>query len=259
MWAFFLNITPDHLSRHGTLEEYIEQKAKCFQNQGAQHFLIYNQNDSIVEDSCQDTLAECVPFSDVDITSEITQLEQCPGKHNHLNVVAALKVAECLGYSIPSCLQHMKNFKALKHRLEFISEIEGRRFYNDSKATNPEATLQALQSFSKKPLLILCGEDKGLDMTECLEAVIKGTQGVIVFGDIAPRIQEECSAMSASFTIAKVQTLSQAIDRSFKLSKPGDIILFSPSSSSQDHFRSFEDRGNQFVTGVAEYAKTLLV
>lgn len=255
----FLNISPDHLSRHRTLKEYAKQKAKCFQNQNPEHVLIYNAEDDYVESLCQDSLAETLPFSSQDINSDVTQFEHCPGKHNHLNILAALNVAKCLGYSIPSCLNAMVHYKPLKHRLEFVSTIDGRRIYNDSKATNPDASINALHAFDEKPIVILCGEDKKLDLTDCLLELIKQAKAIIVFGDMSNKVCLECQRINNEFPVCPVNDIEQAVEKSFNLSRSGDVILFSPASSSLDQFKNFEDRGNTFVTAVANYANTLLV
>ena len=194
-----------------------------------------------------------------DIFPEIKELEQCPGKHNQLNAVAALKVAQCLGISQATALQRLREFRPQKHRLEFVAEVNQRQLYNDSKATNPDATTQAIEAFPEKSWVILCGEDKQLELSDFLTTCIKKTQGIVVFGDISQRIQDELVQLDASFPLFPVSTLKDAVETAMTRSQPGDIILFSPASSSQDEFDGFEHRGDCFKDTVTDYAETLLV
>ncbi len=251
--SVFLNITPDHLSRHGSLDNYIEEKTKCCSNQQPSDYIVYYAQDNLVETCIQECLAETVPFDDTDIDRYLTDTYSFLGKHNKLNAVAALKVAECLGLSIPSCTNHLKHFKPLKHRLELVSDKNNIKIYNDSKSTNPESTIKALEAFSPPPLLICCGENKKLPLDDLAVSIINRSKHLILFGEIALPLIKVISNINPNFNVQHVLTIQEAVSAAIALATAGDIILFSPSSSSLDQFKSFEERGNIFCETVSNH------
>ncbi|MAH80738.1 MAG: UDP-N-acetylmuramoyl-L-alanine--D-glutamate ligase [Rickettsiales bacterium] len=244
--AIILNITPDHLRRHGSMDEYMAQKAKCHQAQTASDILIYNEDDPLVCDIVEDSLAQTIPFSLNDIDKDIVEACHLPGQHNQLNVVAAVKACEIVGKSKHYALTQLQQFKGLKHRLETVGKIGNRYFINDSKSTNPDSTLKAIESIEGRFHVILCGEDKGFDFYDMLRTLHKRAESAIVFGEISTLIHDQSFELDSDFPLTLADTVDDAVNIIFSKSKPNDTILFSPSSSSYDQFKGFEDRGNQF-------------
>ncbi|MDC0037019.1 UDP-N-acetylmuramoyl-L-alanine--D-glutamate ligase [bacterium] len=248
--SVFLNITPDHLSRHGSLENYLAEKTKCCSNQQPSDYVVYYAQDRLVETCIQECLAETVPFDNTDINRYLINTSSFLGTHNKLNAVAALKVAECLGLSIPSCANHLKHFKPLKHRLELVGDQNNIKIYNDSKSTNPESTIKALEAFLEPTLLICCGENKNLSLNDLANSIVKHSKSLIIFGDISLPLIHAITNIDPVFDIQHVLTIQEAVSAAITLATPGDIILFSPSSSSLDQFKNFEERGNIFCETV---------
>ena len=150
-------------------------------------------------------------------------------------------------------LNKLQQFKGLSHRLELLGKIEGRYFINDSKSTNPDSTIKAIDAMTGRFHLILCGEDKGFDFVDVVIAAHKRAESIIVFGDISSIITTISTQLDPNYPLHHADTIEEAIEQLFSFSKPGDTILFSPSSSSYDQFKGFEDRGNQFCECVKDY------
>ena len=143
--------------------------------------------------------------------------------------------------------------------MEWVTQIQKRTFINDSKATNPESTLSALESFEEPIHVMLCGDDKGLPLEDFIYDVQQLAKTIITFGGIASRVCEVAKTLDPEFPVYQVETMQEAIDHSLEISQSDDIILLSPSSSSYDQFNGFEDRGNQFCEYVLNYAASTLV
>ncbi len=255
--SVFLNITPDHLSRHQTLENYASQKAKCTTQQMPDDFMVFYEDDPILPGFLEDSLAQPVPFTLAEANA-LPKLPNLPGTHNALNMMAAIKTVECLGVSEAIALSALAHYKPLRHRLELVAVVNQRQFYNDSKATNPDATSHAVKAFSTPPWLILCGEDKELDLIPFIASLSKKVAGIAIFGEIAPKLAP-ILAQCPSLQFYEAEALQSAFEWCVSNSKEGDTILFSPSSSSQDQYKNFEDRGDAFVECVTHYAETSLV
>ena len=255
--SLFLNITPDHIRRHGSLKNYAAQKAKCHENQTPSDLLIYNEDDPITETIIEDTLAETIPFSEKEIDHDIQTQCPLPGKHNHLNVLATIKVAQMMGKSKAFVLSQLQHFKPLRHRLELVGYFNQRHFYNDSKSTNPDSTMKAVEAMTLPTHLILCGEDKGVNINELLLFIQNKTESITVFGDISNAVFTLSQQLNPDFIIHVTPTLEEALKKAFETSSPGDVILFSPSSSSYDQFNGFEDRGDQFCETASLYYESI--
>ncbi|MCP4051219.1 MAG: UDP-N-acetylmuramoyl-L-alanine--D-glutamate ligase [bacterium] len=244
--AIFLNVTQDHLKRHKTMENYAAQKARIFQNQQENDHLIYNEEDAIIKSVIKNARAQKHPFSRT--SEEIKKIPdtRLKGMHNKLNILAAWHTAKILGQKEEDILAGIKTFLPLEHRIEEVLTYKKRIFYNDSKATNNESTIVAVNSFDEPVNLILGGVDKGLNMESFLKHLIAEVKSITVYGEIARRLYAEAKAISDKFTLKKVTNLEEALDNAFDVSEESEIILFSPACSSFDQFDNFEHRGQFF-------------
>jgi UDP-N-acetylmuramoylalanine--D-glutamate ligase len=251
-----LNIQEDHLERHHTLENYIKQKEKVFINQQGDDYLVYNKDDSAVVEMAKKAKAKLVPFSKSDSTIITLKPEsiKIPGRHNLENALAAAQVVGLCGVDKKVVLQVLKEFPGVEHRIEFVSTIKGIKFYNDSKATNPDSTLVALDTFEGKGIvLILGGKDKGVSLDKLCQKVKKLVKKVILVGESRERFKAEL--LNAEFNdIKMVVSFEEAVKRSLELSKRGEIVLLSPACSSFDMFKDYEERGKVFKEEVNKLA-----
>lgn len=233
----FLNVAPDHLDRHGTMDEYVAAKSKLIAGQWASDTVVYNALDPHVSAACESATAQRVAISDV---SDVVLPTGFFGAHNQLNVAACVEVARVAG--VPEATIHAKlaTFTGLPHRLEWVADIEERVVINDSKATNLHAVDHAIAAFpDNRIVLMMCGADKGLDLAPFFESLPDNVAHVIGFGAMGPRLVD-------AGPVVTCETMADAWEQAQQVSQPGDVILFSPGSSSFDQFTSFEDRGDQF-------------
>lgn len=257
--AVILNISPDHLGRHKTMDAYINEKKKCFINQTSDDVLIFNAEDDAVVAMVQDGKGRKISFSYHDITDTFNLVKSLVGRHNYLNAAIALKVASCLNLEADVSFRSLHSFKSLKHRLEYVCEYQGIRIYNDSKATNPESTIVGINAFDDPVWLLCCGDDKGLNFDTLVDCIRQRVLGVVLFGGISARLGAMISDQCPNCQLIYADDLKDAIEKGIHSAKKQDVLLFSPSSSSFDHFNGFEDRGNQFIDGVNTYVETALV
>ncbi|MDX2106538.1 MAG: UDP-N-acetylmuramoyl-L-alanine--D-glutamate ligase [Candidatus Melainabacteria bacterium] len=273
----WLNLTPDHLDWHQGLEPYIKAKQKLFYKQGMSSFAVLNYDDPIVISTT--TMAEIFPFS------QKTELENCiqgayvsdnficlrrnmqvhvlcrvdqlkiKGAHNVENALAAASCALLLGVDSKAIASALQSFTALEHRLEFIDTIDGIEFYNDSKATNTESTIKALEAFGdQKVVLIAGGKDKGTSLTDLAKRVRQCTSAVILIGEAAERFNLYFNQAGVQ-NIYRVATLDAAVKLALEL-KLGPVVL-SPACASFDMFRDYEERGHVFKNIVRAKQKEL--
>jgi UDP-N-acetylmuramoylalanine--D-glutamate ligase len=263
-----LNITPDHLDRHRTLEAYVDAKARIFENQNATDFCVLNADDPAANGLT--THAKCpvlhfsrrteVPagayvrqakifFRNGQAEQEILPINEITlqGAHNLENVLAAVCIATLAGCPAEKIRQAVRAFKAVEHRLEFVAEIAGVRYFNDSKATNVDATIKALESFPANIHLILGGKDKGSDYSVLNTLLRERVKQVYTIGAAAEKI---ASQISQAAKIVPAQTLEKAIHLASAAAKPGDIVLLAPACASFDQFQSYEHRGRVFKEAV---------
>ena len=257
--AVILNISPDHLGRHKTMDAYSHEKKKCFINQHSDDVLIFNADDTRVVDMVRGAKATKVSFSNKDITDSFTLIKSLVGRHNYLNASIALTVASYLNLDQDVAFRSLHSFKPLKHRLEFVCEVNGINIYNDSKATNPESTMVGIHAFNEAVVLICCGDDKGLAFDALVDCIGKHVSSLIIFGGIASRLGAMVSQSYPDCVVVYVETLKDAIVQGIKQANEKEVLLFSPASSSFDCFNGYEDRGNQFVDGVNRYVEAALV
>ncbi len=268
-----LNITPDHLDRHKTFENYVNAKVRVFENQQPDDFTVLNADDPTTAALGGRTRAQLFWFSrkkEVEKGTfvhggniffrngkserEIMPVSEIPlkGAHNLENVLAGVAIGALAGCQPVQIRDAVKNFKAVEHRLEFVAQVEGVDYYNDSKATNVDATIKALESFPANIHLILGGKDKGSDYSVLNDLLRQRVKRVYTIGAAAPKIE---SQIAGATEILPPQTLENAIRRAREFATAGDIVLLAPACASFDQFENYEHRGRVFKEVVRSFAK----
>ena len=262
--ACIVNIFSAHLDYHGTREEYIEAKLQLTKNQTEDDYLVYNADYpeliTLIEGHTKATL---VPFSRKTVLEFGACVEgdyicfngekvipvstiQVPGTQNVENVLAAVAISKLAGASNEGIQKAVQNFHGVKHRTQFVKEVNKRRFYNDSKATNIIATQTALRSFTNQSVVLIAGGlDRGNGFDE-LVPDLKAVSGIVLYGETKEKLQEAAKVAGVS-VIEIVNTLEEATKKAYAISKEDDIILLSPACASWDQFKSFEIRGDEFI------------
>ena len=262
--AVVLNVTPDHLDRHRTFEIYTNAKARIFENQQASDFAVLNADDPTCVAMGARTRAQVfwfsrqkevqqgawvrdgnIVFRDEKGQREILQVSEIPlkGAHNLENVLAAVCTGVLMGCAPEKIRQAVHNFKAVEHRLEYVATINRVDYYNDSKATNVDATVKALESFPANIHLILGGKDKGSPYTVLNDLIRQRVKRIYTIGAAAPKIEAE---IQGATEVVHAETLENAIKRAHAVAQPGDIVLLAPACASFDQFKSYEHRGKVF-------------
>ncbi|MBR5304370.1 MAG: UDP-N-acetylmuramoyl-L-alanine--D-glutamate ligase [Candidatus Gastranaerophilales bacterium] len=260
--GIFTNLTPDHILWHKTIENYFEAKAKPFRAMNENSFAILNYDDQMTKKLGEEIQAQVYYFSlsKQDIPNciylendeiifydekiiNVNEL-QIVGPHNIQNAMCAILAAKIMGLTNETIKEALKSFKAIEHRLEFIRTIDKTDYYNDSKATNPEASIVAINSFNdKKVVLIAGGRDKKTSLKDFIKVVKEKISKVILIGEATERFRSEL-AKNDYINIVNSKTLEEAIDIA-SLDKP-DVVLLSPACASFDMFESYEKRGEVF-------------
>lgn len=262
-----LNITPDHLDRHKTFDGYMQAKAKVFANQTSEDYLILNADDQFTLALSKLSQAKVCLFSStkqlsqgifVSTTGIITlifknkQVEFCHyskmqlfGKHNIENVLAACAIAYFAGVRVADIVTTLEEFQGVEHRIEYIRTLNGVKYYNDSKATNPESTVKALEAFDAPLILIAGGYDKLTCLDEMMQLAKTKTKHVIFLGKAKERFAQEAAKQGIS-AISMFATFEEATQHAYKIAQTGDVVLLSPACSSYDMFNNFEERGRYF-------------
>ncbi len=262
--AILLNITCDHVNYHGSFEEYRRIKGRIFENQRENDLAVLNAEDPQQEGLDASMRACVVRFSSVrplapglclqedslvysgpDGTDERYPLGmiRIPGLHNVENVMAAVAVARFCGCSKESIVEAVSQFRGLPHRIEFAGEKRAVQFYDDSKGTNVDAVVRALQTFSSPVILLLGGRDKDGNFDVLQPMLGAKTKQVVLFGEARDQIEPQ---LGNTTPIAKEATLKAAVLRAYRDAKPGDIVLLSPGCASFDAFANYKERGNHF-------------
>lgn len=261
--AVITNITPDHLSRHYNMDNYVFVKSKILSNLTETEYAVLCYDDPIVRSLDEKTRGKVVYFSVKEevngaYVSEgkifykgkyVADLSDLPisGIHNVYDALACLCVAIIMGVDKNDVVEAFKNFKGVKHRIQFVRNVNGVDFYNDSKATNVDATVKAVAAMSKPTILILGGKDKGLDFTPLFEG-IKGSKvkAIVATGESAFRIAE-CAKKCEFGEVSMTGDFNLAFYLAKKMAERGDAVLLSPACSSFDAFTDFEQRGDAFI------------
>ncbi|MGA7910934.1 MAG: UDP-N-acetylmuramoyl-L-alanine--D-glutamate ligase [Candidatus Dormiibacterota bacterium] len=235
-----LNITPDHLDRHKTFERYVDLKARAIEFAGPEDFAVLNGGDKVVRGLAGRTRGQVVWF---DHHQPIPPMP-LPGRHNMENALAAAAVGRIAGLSDDVIDGAIRSFKGVEHRLELVGEWAGVRWYNDSKATNPDAGRVALAAFPGAPVVLIAGGyGSDFDLSDWVAYVLANTEAVVLIGASADLLARE---LSAHPMVVRAKDLEEAIALAAGLSRQPGVVLFSPAYKSFDMFKDFEDRGNQF-------------
>lgn len=271
--AVILNITPDHLDRHRTFQAYADAKARIFENQQPSDFAVLNADDSTCAEMGSRPKAQvfwfsrkrqvaqgtCVHegqivFRNSDGRRPVMPISEIPlkGSHNLENVLAAVCTGLLMGCAPERVRAAVGAFKAVEHRLEFVATIGGVHYFNDSKATNVDATIKALESFPANIHLILGGKDKGSDYTVLNDLLRERVKKVYTIGAAATKIE---SQISSAAEIVRAETLGSALRRASATAVAGDIVLLAPACASFDQFKSYEHRGRVFKDAVRALAE----
>jgi UDP-N-acetylmuramoylalanine--D-glutamate ligase len=266
-----LNLTPDHLDRHGTFEEYARAKMRLFENQLERDFAVLNADDPEITKrmpakphifwfSRQKRVANGAFLRDNEIIfrnegseTVLARRDQIPlrGEHNVENVLAACAAAYLAGATPEAIAGAVKSFRGVEHRLEFVAEISGVQFYNDSKATNVDAAVKAIQAFPGPLLVILGGKDKGSPYTPLRDLLHERARMALLIGESADKIAAD---LQGAVEISYAGTLDRAVQIAIELSQPEDTVLLAPACSSFDQFENYEQRGRVFKELVARRA-----
>ena len=241
-----LNVTPDHLDRHGTFERYAAIKGRIIEFAGADDFAVLNGRDATCRRLAEKTHAKVVWFDQHKPAPPMP----IPGRHNLENALAAAAVGRIAGLSDDVINHAIASFKGVEHRLELVGEWDGVRWYNDSKATNPDAGRVALTSFPNTPLVLIAGGyGSGFDLEEWVKDVMAHAEAVVLMGASADLLATE---LREHPRVVRAGSLADAVARAAGLAKRGGVVLLSPAYKSFDMFKDYEDRGRQFKALVRE-------
>lgn len=266
-----LNIAPDHLNRHITMGKYIAEKSKIFLKQDSGDITILNADDPATLSLQEHILSRVVLFSRLVALEEGVfvesgkifikdkkkkKIEVCSvsdikilGKHNLENVLAAIAISYHAGIANKNIKEAIRKFNGVSHRIEIVDTIRGVDFINDSKGTNPQATIKAIEAMEKPTILIAGGMDKGNDFQGLIQSFKGKVKHLILLGETADLI-ENIAIKQGFNNIIKVNGIEKAVNESYKIAQVGDVILLSPACASWDMFQSFEERGDAFKDAV---------
>ena len=257
--ATIINLTPDHVDFMGSLEAYYKSKTEVYRNMKPEDTFILNADDPVLAEYVEKypvpATVKSFSLDNTDTDNYVKDGElyvgdeavlpltsvRLPGKHNLQNVMIAVSVAKVLGISNETIQEVVEGFTGVEHRIEFVRELDGVRYYNDSKGTNTDATVTALKAFDKGVILLLGGFEKGLPMDD-VKAHLGCVKKVIGFGACGPRLVADTVGEDGIV----VTTLDEAVAEAVKIAEPGDTVLLSPTTSSFDQYTCFEERGDHF-------------
>jgi UDP-N-acetylmuramoylalanine--D-glutamate ligase len=261
--SVFLNLTADHLDRHHTMESYGAAKARIFENQTAEDAAILNADDPATVSYAPTTprvywfsrkqraaqgaflRGEDIVFRQEGKEEAVLKRGEIPlvGAHNLENVLAAMAAARLAGADAAAIVKGVRSFAGVEHRLEFVAEISGVRYYNDSKATNVDATLKALDAFPGRILIVLGGKDKDSDYAVLQGPLREKAILALLIGAAAGKIEKQ---IAGSVAIERADTLEHAVEIASHAARPGDVVLLAPACASFDQFQNYEHRGRLF-------------
>ena len=270
--AVILNITPDHLDRHGTFENYALAKERIFAAQDANDSVVLNADNARSAQAAVRSHARVYSFSvehpvecgawleqgyliyrhsEDEPAEAVMPLSGIPlkGTHNVENVLAAVCAARLAGAPVDAIRKAIEDFRAVEHRLEYVATINGVEYYNDSKATNVDATAKAIAAFNSGIHLILGGKDKGSDYTQLAQLLRQRVRAIYTIGTAAAKIE---SQLRGVVSIRTCETLDVAVSAAGNAARPGDVVVLAPACSSFDQFENYEQRGKVFKQLVSE-------
>ena len=268
--AVITNITPNHLNIHKDYQEYIDAKKNIFKYQNEDGLLVLNYDNEITKECAKEANGKVIFFSsktkldngyivDEDVIKECddkvrkhilnTEDVILRGNHNYQNIATAIATTASL-VDIETAVKAIKEFKPVEHRIEFVEEVDGVKWYNDSASSSPSRTLSGINAFKEKIILIAGGYDKNLDYTPLAKPIIDKVKTLILIGQTSGKIYEvvknELEEENRHLDIYMCETLEETIPIAKKNASRGDVVLFSPASASFDMFKNFADRGNKF-------------
>lgn len=275
-----LNITQDHLNRHKTMENYAKAKAKIYQNQNKNDYFIVNYDNKNALELQKECPATVVPFSrkktldfgcfvknnhivirdEAGNTVNICPVDEValPGPHNLENALAATTIAFFTGVSQQVIEKTLKSFIGVEHRIEYVDTINGIRFINDSKATNPDSAIKAVEAMETDTILIAGGMDKGSEFAELINTFNGKIKAMVVLGETANKIKKTAEENGFNDTIIK-ENLEESVLQAFEIAETGDTILLSPACASWDMYPNYEIRGQHFKDCVLGLRRTVNV
>ena len=264
--ALMLNLTPDHLDRHGDMAGYLAAKARIFAAQGAEDYLVLNYDDTALRNLAPNAKAKVIFFSQKNKLEEGVYLEngmicltyngetleicaaeelKIKGAHNLENAMGATAVAFAAGVPREKIAAVLRSFAGVEHRMEPVRTVRGVQYVNDSKGTNPDATMKALVAYQQPIIVILGGKNKGSDFTELAGVVKQQTKAAVLLGQAKEELKEALDKVGfTAYTV--VQTFEEAVATAAAQAQEGDLVLLSPACASWDMFKSFEERGDLF-------------
>jgi len=276
--AAILNVTPNHLDRHGTMEAYTAAKARILEFQSEEDIAVLGRDDqgawslrnkvrgrlytfslNELEEGLNGTYLQDgllnLRHGDIYLPLILREKILLRGDHNVLNVLAAFAIGYASGFPLDAMLEAVEDFRGVPHRLELVRELNGVRWYNNSMATAPERTIAVIHAFDEPIVLMLGGRDKNLPWEELMQLVNERVDHVVLFGEAADKIQKTVDNLGLGkkrFTVARADNLHEAVLKAAELSKPGDVVLLSPGGTSFDEFKDFAERGERFREWVQE-------
>jgi UDP-N-acetylmuramoylalanine--D-glutamate ligase len=281
--AAILNITPNHLDRHGTMENYVAAKASVLRHQSPEGIAILGRDDpgawglaslvrgrlfsfgfSPLPDGTDGAYVDDAQFFIRDsgqvIPLPVADVIELRGEHNRLNVLAACMIAHAAGFGPEAMRAGVQGFRGVAHRLEFVRTWRGAQWYNDSIATAPERTIAAIRSFDGPLILMLGGRDKDLPWEDLAALVHRRVDHVVLFGEAADKIEAALGPRvpgNRPFSQARAANLKDAILAASRVAQPGFVVLFSPGGTSYDEFKDFAERGERFKEWVQALSEVL--
>ena len=270
--ACITNITEDHIDWHGSFDDYINSKLNICRRKDSDDFLVINHDDPILQAHKDDFLAKVYEFSskeevdrgaylkgssiffkDQGKNIKLTDVDDLSiiGRHNYENLMCAILASFIYGVSIEDIIKASKSFKSIEHRLEFVGDIRGVKVYNDSKGTNVDSSIKAIESFDKPMVIIAGGYDKNIDYSPYVKEFKKHGKLMVIIGQTTDKLVNLCQKYKVNYKKAK--DMEEAVKISFDNLDKGDIFLLSPASASWGMYRNFEERGKDFKEKIEKY------
>lgn len=274
--AAVLNITPNHLDRHGTMEAYAAAKARILEFQSKSDAAVLGRDDKGAWNLRDNVQGKLFTFSMSDLEEGLDgayqhdgllnlrdgnaylplllrEKIQLRGDHNVQNVLAAFAIGHAAGFPLDAMLEAVEEFRGVPHRLELVREWNGVCWYNDSIATAPERSMAAIHAFKEPIVLLLGGRDKDLPWEELIQLADERVDHVILFGEAAEKIQKTVDSLGLAkmrFTLSRANGLHEAVLQAAEVAESGDVVLLAPGGTSFDEFKDFEERGERFTSWV---------
>ncbi|WP_308655171.1 UDP-N-acetylmuramoyl-L-alanine--D-glutamate ligase [uncultured Anaerococcus sp.] len=270
--ASITNITEDHFDWHGSFDDYINSKLNISKRQDERDFLVINHDDPILQDHKADFKAKVYEFSSQEEVNRGAYLKGSSiffkdegknlklmdvddlsiiGRHNYENLMVAILACYLYGLSLDDIVKASKSFKSIEHRLEFVGDVRGVKVFNDSKGTNVDSSIKAIQSFDKPMVIIAGGYDKNIDYSPYVKEFKNHGKLMVIIGQTTDKLVRLCEEYKVNYKKAK--DMEEAVKISFENLEEGDIFLLSPASASWGMYRNFEERGRDFKEKIEKY------